>query len=368
MIASGKKAVPIERLDVRSLVVPTDGLESDGTLEWDHTTIVLAEISAGGRRGIGYTYADRATATLIDEALRSVVLGADAMNVQGAWGAMVRAIRNLGRPGIASMAISAVDTALWDLKARLLDVPLVTLLGARRPSATLYGSGGFTSYSIGRLVEQLGQWASAGFARVKMKVGRDPGRDAERVHAARQAIGESVDLFVDANGAYDRKLALAMADRFARDRVVWFEEPVSSDDLHGLRLLRDRAPADMVIAAGEYGYDSFYFRRMLDAGAVDILQADGTRCGGITGLLQVDALCESHGIGLSLHCAPQLHAHVACALGRFVNLEYFYDHQRIERMIFDGVLVPEKGELLLDPSAPGAGVELKRKDLERWAT
>ncbi len=356
----------VDRLDVSVVVVPTDGPESDGTLEWNATTVVIVEVAAAGRRGLGYTYADRATAKVIDETLRPVVVEADAMDVTATWDAMVRRIRNLGRPGIASMAISAVDMALWDLKARLLDQPLATLLGVRRRRVPLYASGGFTSYTVMQLREQLGGWARAGFRRVKMKVGREPEHDAERVHAARNEIGGDVELFVDANGAYARKQAAAMARRFAEHGVVWFEEPVSSDDLEGLHFMRDGGPPGMAIAAGEYGYDAFYFRRMLEAGAVDVLQADGSRCAGITGLLRVDALCDSYNIALSLHCAPQLHAHVACALGRLVHLEYFYDHQRIERMLFDGALVPQKGELVPDLSIAGAGIELKKVDLERY--
>jgi L-alanine-DL-glutamate epimerase-like enolase superfamily enzyme len=363
-VANGP-AAQIDGLDMWTCTIPTDGPESDGTLEWAETTLVAVEARAAGAHGIGYTYADRATAKLIDETLRPVVVGSDAMSVTGTWDAMVGRIRNLGRPGIASMAISAVDVALWDLKARILQLPLVTLLGARRRSIPLYGSGAFTSYDIDRLRQQLGGWAASGFGRVKMKVGRAPRTDPERVRAARDAIGRDVELFVDANGAYGRKQATALAHRFAEEGVVWFEEPVSSDDLQGLRFLRDHGPSGMAIAAGEYGYDSFYFRRMLDAGAVDILQADGSRCGGITGLLKVDALCDSHNIALSLHCAPQLHAHVACALGRCVHLEYFYDHQRIERMLFDGTLVPSAGELIPNLSASGMGIELKKKEVER---
>ncbi len=200
--------------------------------------------------------------------LAGVVKGRDAMGVPGAWSAMVAAIRNLGRPGIASMAISAVDTALWDLKARLLDVPLVTLLGAVRDAAPVYGSGGFTSYSDRQLRDQLSGWVEAGIPRVKMKIGRNPAEDIGRVRAARAAIGPDAELFVDANGAYSRKQAMAMAEVFAESDVTWFEEPVSSDDLEGLRLMRDRAPSGMEIAAGEYGYDLFYFSRMLEAGAV----------------------------------------------------------------------------------------------------
>ena len=276
-----KRGVPIDRIEVSAYTIPTDAPESDGTLEWHQTTLVLVQASAGGATGTGYSYANRATGVLIHDTLASVVEGRNALDVTGAWDAMVAAIRNLGRPGVSSMAIAAVDNALWDLKARLLDVPLVQLLGAARDAIPVYGSGGFTSYTIARLAEQLGGWARSGIRMVKMKIGREPAADVERVRAARKAIGDDTALFVDANGAYSRKEALAFADAFAQQRVRWFEEPVPSDDLEGLRLIRDRAPASIDITAGEYGYDLVYFRRMCEAGAVDVLQADATRCAGV---------------------------------------------------------------------------------------
>ena len=364
----GDKGVAIERLDVSAYTVPTDFPESDGTYSWDKTTLVLVEATAGGKQGLGYTYADLATAKLITEMLAHIVQGQDAMNVPGCWLDMVKAIRNLGRPGIASMAISAVDAALWDLKARLLDVALVTLLGAARKGAPIYGSGGFTSYSRERLQKQLGGWVAEGIPRVKMKIGRQPEKDPARVAQAREAIGQDTELFVDANGAYSRKDALALAEIFAAESgVTWFEEPVSSDDLDGLRLIRDRAPVGMDIAAGEYGYDLWYFRHMLEAGAVDVLQADATRCAGITGFLRVGALVEARSMQLSSHCGPSLHAHPCCAVTNFRHMEYFHDHVRIERMFFDGVLTPIHGELRPDLSRPGMGLEFKRKDAEQYA-
>jgi L-alanine-DL-glutamate epimerase-like enolase superfamily enzyme len=280
---------------------------------------------------------------------------------------MWRAVRNLGRPGIASTAISAVDCALWDLKARILQVPLSTLLGQVRDGAAIYGSGGFTSYTDAQLTNQLAGWAEQGIRAVKMKIGRDAARDPHRVAIARQGIGLDVQLFVDANGGYGRKQALSMAEVFSRYSVSWFEEPVSSDDLDGLRLIRDRAPAGMEIAAGEYGYDIFYFQRMLAAGAVDVQQADVTRCGGITAILQVAAICQAHNIPLSCHTAPALHSHVACAITPFKNLEYFHDHVRIEHMLFDGLPPLVDGELRPDLSRPGSGLELKRADAEKFA-
>jgi L-alanine-DL-glutamate epimerase-like enolase superfamily enzyme len=361
------KGPSIEALRVSTYTVPTDFPESDGTLEWNRTTLVLVEVEAAGKQGLGYTYADTATATLIRDTLAEAAMQADAMSPPAAYASMWRRVRNLGRPGICSMALSAVDCALWDLKARLLDLPLVTLLGQLRNGAPVYGSGGFTSYSDQQLADQLSGWVKRGIPRVKMKIGRDAKREVDRVKVARDAIGPDTQLFVDANGAYSRKQALAQAEHFARFRVCWFEEPVSSDDLAGLRLLRDRAPAGMEIAAGEYGYDIFYFQRMLAAGAVDVQQADITRCGGVTGFLQVASLCQAHNVPLSAHTAPALHTHVACAATSFKNLEYFHDHVRIEQMLFDGLPELANGELRPDLSRPGVGLEVKRADAKKLA-
>lgn len=357
----------IQGLETSIYRVPTDHPESDGTLEWNSTTLVLVRVTAAGEAGLGYTYADTATARLIQDVLAKVVSGRDAIAIPECWREMVKSIRNLGRPGIASMAISAVDSALWDLKARLLSVPLVGLLGAARESVPIYGSGGFTSYSMKQLEEQLANWVAQGITRVKMKIGRDPEADPGRVQAARDAIGPDTELFVDANGAYSRKQALHQAEAFADLKVSWFEEPVSSDDLAGLHMLQKRSPACMEIAAGEYGYDLGYFRRMLDAQAVDVLQADATRCGGITGFLQVASLCEAFHLPLSAHTAPALHTHVCCAALPIRHLEYFHDHARIERMLFDGVPEVVHGELRPDLSRPGLGLELKTADARRFA-
>jgi L-alanine-DL-glutamate epimerase-like enolase superfamily enzyme len=360
--------VAVDDLEVGAYTVPTDQPEADGTLAWDSTTIVVVQAHGGGECGLGYTYADVSTAKLVESKLAGIVRGADAMAPQAAWAKMVEQTRNLGRPGITSMAIAAVDLALWDLKARALGVPLCKLLGMAHDRVPVYGSGGFTAYSPERLAEQLGGWVAQGIPRVKMKVGSHPDQDPKRVKLARSAIGAEAELFVDANGAYSRKQALELAERFRADALVsWFEEPVSSEDLEGLRLLRDRAPAGMEIAAGEYGDDAPYFRRMVEAGAVDVLQADVTRCGGITELLRVGALCRAYNLPLSLHCGPAIHLHPATALEQFVHLEYFHDHVRIEHMLFDGVVEPCGGDLVPDLERPGIGLELKRSEAERYA-
>jgi L-alanine-DL-glutamate epimerase-like enolase superfamily enzyme len=364
----GAKAMypTIDALRVAAYTIPTDADESDGTLAWTDTTLVLVEAEGGGKTGLGYTYAAGATAHLIAEKLAGVVTGMDAMAVPAAWEAMRHQLRNDGLTGISMMAISAVDIALWDLKARICGLALVDLLGGSVDRVPVYGSGGFTSYDDNRLAEQLGGWVDTGIRSVKMKVGREKDRDLERVRRAREAIGDDAVLMVDANGAYARKEALMFAERFAEQGVAWFEEPVSSDDLEGLRLLRDRAPSLMDITAGEYGYTTFYFHRMLEAGAVDVLQADVTRCGGITGLQHVATLCRVHNVELSAHTAPNASTHVGCSLPPFRDIEYFHDHVRIETMLFEGALTARDGFMAPDRSRHGMGLTFEHDVAERY--
>lgn len=362
-----KVNVPIGQVRARAFKVPTDKPEADGTIAWNSTTLVVVEVAAGDGVGLGYTYAGASITALIESKLADTIAGLDAMDPQAAWRAMERAVRNLGREGLAATAISAVDAALYDLKARLLNIPLVTLLGAYRDSVPIYGSGGFTTYSDDELQTQLGGWvARDGCAFVKMKVGSDPEDDPRRVAVAKAAIGAAT-LFVDANGAYSVKQALALAARFAEHNVAWFEEPVSSDDLRGLRAVRRRAPFGMDIAAGEYAYTISYVREMLEAEAVDVQQADATRCGGVTAFLQIGAVCEAFHIDLSGHCAPALHLHLACAVPRLRHLEWFHDHVRIEHMLFEGAPVPKAGLIRPDLSRPGNGLVFKTVDAERYA-
>ena len=359
----------VERLETRVFRVPTDRPEADGTIAWESTTMVLVHaVADSGERGIGWSYASRAAATVVHELLEKKVVGCDVQDVRRASGAMVAAVRNAGRQGIASTAISAVDIALWDLKAKIAGQPLFRLLGPHRDGVPIYGSGGFTSYSDEELRDQLGGWVAEGIPRVKMKIGVDwgtrPDEDVRRVKVARDAIGPDAELFVDANGAYSPREAVEQAARFAEYGVCYFEEPVSSDHLDELAFVRTHAP--MAIAAGEYGYDPWYFGDMLSAGAVDIMQADVTRCLGVTGWLEAAALAHASNIPFSAHTSPSIHAQIGCDVPQISHVEYFHDHARIEHMFFDGAPCPEGGCLYPDPDRPGLGVELKEADAERY--
>jgi L-alanine-DL-glutamate epimerase-like enolase superfamily enzyme len=351
--------------------VPTTGFgraepESDGTATWSSTSLLVVLVTAGETTGLGYAYASPAALAVARDILAPLLAGSDALDTGMAFWAMARAVRNIGWAGVAAGAISAVDLALHDLKAKLLGVSAVQLLGGARDRVMAYGSGGFTSYSDADLTAQFAGWAADGFTAVKMKVGTRPGQDVARVAVARDAIGDGVRLFVDANGAYDRKQALGFASEFADLDVTWFEEPVSSDDLPGLRLVRDRAPAGMQVAAGEYGYAPHYFAAMLGAGAVDTIQADATRCGGATGFLNAAAQAQAAGIPLSAHTSPAIHASLASAVPNVVHVEYFHDHAVIERKFFDGLPRLDDGQLIPDPARDGFGLELRASDARRY--
>jgi len=350
-------------------VIPTDAPEADGTLAWDRTTMVLASAQAGAERGIGWTYGAAAAQSVITEVLAGAVVGRSALDLPGAAEAMARAVRNIGRPGVAATAISAVDIALWDLKARLLDCSLAQLLGQARDAVPVYGSGGFTSYDEDQTREQLTGWVEKDhIPRVKIKIGESWGaseqRDLERVALAREVIGPGTELYVDANGGYTTGQAIRMAARLADFGVTWFEEPVSSQDLAGLAAVRRQVLPD--VAAGEYSWSLADSAQLIAAGAVDCLQLDVTRCGGITEFLRASALAAAHNLQVSGHCAPNLHARVGVAVPNLRHVEYFHDHQRVERMFFDGALDPDGGNLVPDRGQPGLGLVLRGSDAERY--
>jgi L-alanine-DL-glutamate epimerase-like enolase superfamily enzyme len=346
----------IDGIEAEARTIATDGPESDGTLEWQETTIILVRVHAGSETGIGYTYADASVADLIAAKLGPAGEGRDPTATAACWLAMHAALRNAGQPGAGAMALSAVDLALHDLKAKLLGVPVGRLLGPARDAVAIYASGGFCSWDAAR----LRQWCAerAGVGRIKIKVGREAAHDLERLSVAR-AAAPGAELMVDANGAYATAAeALCWTEAFAEAGVGWMEEPLSSDDLAGLRSVRDRAPAGIAIAAGEYCWSALDARRMLAAGAVDVLQLDVTRCGGLTGAVMIDALAWAHGVPTSLHCAPAASVHAGVAMRTVVHLEHFHDHVRVEDAVFAGAPQPEGG-MLAPPDRPGLGLEVR---------
>ncbi|RQR59924.1 mandelate racemase [Burkholderia sp. Bp9125] len=311
----------IDAARARAYRIPAERPEADGSLAWDATTLVVAEIDAGPVTGLGYTYADAGAAQLVAPLLAGALRGMPACDIPAAVDAMWRAVRNVGRSGIAACAISALDIALWDAKAKLAGAPLAVLLGRAHTRVPVYGSDGFTTYDARTLAAQLDDWRGQRVRACKIKIGEHDADDMGRLRIARDALGPDVALFVDANGAYSPRTALAFADAAAGFDIRWFEEPVSADDVDGLRFVRERVGPRVDVAAGEYAYTSDDFRRLLGARAVQ----------------------------------------------RIRHVEWFHDHVRIESMLFDGAPELVDGGLEIDAARPGLGLAFRRADAERFA-
>ncbi|HEX2773796.1 MAG TPA: enolase C-terminal domain-like protein, partial [Micromonosporaceae bacterium] len=345
------------RLAAQAYRVPTDAPEGDGTLAWSSTTLVLVEASADSVTGMGWTYGPAAAVSVVADLLAPAVAGLDPDDVPAAWLAMQQRLRNAGRPGIAGLALSAADCAIWDLKARRHGLPLARLLGTARAEVPVYVSGAFTTYDADQQHRQLAGWVREdGIPRVKIKIGeswgREAPRDLARMAAARRTIGDDAELYVDANGAYERKQAIRVIRAAADLDVRWYEEPVSSDDLVGLGQVRDQVLPD--VAAGEFGFDLVYFHRMVPY--VDCLQIDVTRCGGISEFQRAAAVAAAAGLEVSAHCAPHQHLAVAAAVPNLRHIEWFHDHARIESMLLDGAVPATGGMVRVNLTEPGIGL------------
>jgi L-alanine-DL-glutamate epimerase-like enolase superfamily enzyme len=339
---------------------PTPAEEADGTFAWDATTAVTCTVQMAGYTGLGWTYSSPAAATVISEQLADAVIAGENVDVAGSFTSMRRACRNLGTRGLAMQAISAVDIALWDLKARMLQTPLAHLLGDPGQAVDVYGSGGFTTLSDSELAGQVDDWLAAGCTMMKIKIGErwgaDDRRDLTRVGRLAELAGPGVQLMVDANGGYGRAQARRVGAELDAMGVVWFEEPVSSDDPNGLAGVRGAVRCD--VAAGEYVAEPAEAAAL--SRVVDCLQLDLTRCGGYTGWLRCAAVAQAGHVDVSAHCAPALHVPLSGAVEHLRHLEWFIDHARLEPLLVDGVPQVVDGRVL--PSeTDGHGMTISRR-------
>ncbi len=346
------------KLETATFRFPTVAPEADGTLDWDATTVVAVQAHAEGTTGLGWTYSTAAVCDVVHDHLGPAVESLDPMNVPAAWQAMHRVCRNLGTQGLVAQAISAVDIALWDLKARLVGMALADLFGRARDTVPVYGSGGFTTTDDDDLRREVEHWAAMGCTAIKIKVGESWGaaveRDLARIATVRTVAGDGVSLMADANGAYRRGQARRVGAALDELGVVWFEEPVSSDDVEGLAAVRDAVRCD--VAAGEYAADLYDVARLCPV--VDCLQLDVTRCGGYSGFLRGAAVAAAHNLDVSAHCAPALHVPVAAAIPNLRHVEWFADHARVEPVLVDGAPTVHDG-VIRPASTPGHGLSLR---------
>ena len=242
-----------------------------------------------GVEGLGMTYSSPGVKDVVENALMQILIGRDPMDTEKIWNDMLWKVRSYGRKGVALCAISAVDIALWDLKAKFLNLPLYKLLGAYTNSVPVYGSGGWTNLTKSELIQEMTDYVESGIPRVKMKVGKNFGNcereDIERVEAVRDAIGYDIALYIDANNGYRKKQAIYMAKEFEQFQVGWLEEPLIPDDVDGMSEIA--RSTTIPIASGKLEYTKYGFKELIYRGGADIVQPDAGRVGGVTEWIKV---------------------------------------------------------------------------------
>lgn len=311
----------IEGLESAYWRLPLDAMGDAGHGAIDSMELVAVKLRAGGLEGHGYAYTigrgGRALRALIDHDLAPLLAGQDASDIAALWRLMWQRLLYVGRGGLASFAIAAVDIALWDLRGLLERKPLHALFGAKAREIPAYGSGVDLPKPLDALLRQTEGFLARGLPGVKVKIGRDD--DEARVAAVRKLIGDNVDLMVDANMAWRADEALERGRRLERFNLYWYEEPTLPEDVEGhARLARE---LEVPIAAGESLHSPHEFRRYVEARAIEVVQVDPVTNGGITASLEAIALANATELKVSSHYCDELAAHLLCAANSPVYLE-----------------------------------------------
>jgi len=326
-------------------------------------------ITDEGLEGLGLGGGAQAARVLIEKTLKPLLIGQDPLHLEKIWEDLFWVVRGVGRKGLAFCAISALDIALWDLKAKFFNVPLYQLLGPYTESVPIYGSGGWTHFSLDELVAEQTGYVERGMKSVKMKVGKDFGRseqeDVRRLAAVRQAVGDEIEVLIDANNGYYAKQAIRMARAFEPYRVGWFEEPVLADDIEGLAAVA-RA-IDIPVATGEHEYTKYGFKELIARGGADIVQPDVGRVGGVTEWLKVAHLAHAFNLPVAPHAYQLVHLHLACATPNLRIVEYLGVVEAADKVMYKEFPPSKDGLWSPYPDRPGLGLELDPEAVKKYA-
>ncbi|MEX5237666.1 L-talarate/galactarate dehydratase [Kocuria arenosa] len=327
---------------------------------------LFAEIATEqGHTGVGFSYSKRAGGPAQYAHAKEVaegLIGEDPNDIAKVYDKLLWAGASVGRSGVATQALAAIDVALWDLKAKRAGLPLAKLLGAHRDSVRTYNtSGGFLNASLEEVRDRATRSLEEGIGGIKIKVGLpDSAEDLRRVAGVREHIGADVPLMVDANQQWDRATALRMGRRLEEFDLVWIEEPLDAYDAEGHAQLA--AALDTPIATGEMLASVAEHVRLIESRACDIIQPDAPRVGGITQFLRLAALADQRGLGLAPHFAMEIHLHLAAAYPR----EPWVEHFDWLDPLFEERLETRDGRMLV-PDRPGLGVTLSGQ-ARAWTT
>lgn len=340
---------------------------TNGKHTYTHSGLALVKIETDeGVTGIGLGGGGLIGQATI-ETLKSQLIGEDPIDVERLWHKMW-VPKLIGRRGLTTRAISAIDIGLWDLRAKVAGLPLYKLLGGYRDRVPTYIAGGY--YEEGKGLKELAQEmednVAMGARAIKMKVGALPLRDdAERVKTVRKAVGPDVKVMVDANCAYRYYEAIQFAKRIEDYDVFWFEEPIAADDYVGHRKIA--AATTIPIATGENEYTRYGFRDLIAQEAVAVLNADAKVLGGVTEFMKVVALAQAHDLDIAPHGSQDIHVHLVAAIANGLILEFYRDtvdpmwgkmYKYTLRLNDDGTVSP--------PDVPGVGVDPNYEELEPY--
>jgi len=357
--------------DVETFVIdyPLQNI-ADSTRKVDKVGYVILCINTDlGVTRTGITYSEvggNATKLLIEKEFINLLIGKDPFQTEFIWDEINQHMRGIGRKGFTYLALSVIDIALWDLKAKSVGLPLYKLLGGHK-KVPIYGSGGWTSYSDKELVDAMMSMVNSGYKTVKMKIGVNaglsPDEDIKRVKLVREKVGNDIGLLVDANNAYTSSVAIYVARNISDCNIYLFEEPVIADDIEGLA--RVRVAIDIPVATGEHEYTKYGARDLLINKAADILQFDATKCGGFTEWTKMAILVQAWNLMIAPHAMEYVHMHLLSSIKNGLILEKLIMFEPLDDLVFINPPKPVNGFLKI-PEEPGLGLKLNMKNIKKY--
>lgn len=367
------KNTVITGIDTYLIETKQKGNFSDSTRKVETIGYVVVVVHTNtGIDGIGLTYHEVGGEAICEFIVKSIgkkYIGRSPLETEQIYDDVFAYMRGVGRRGLAFCAVSALDIALWDIKGKMFGLPLFRLLGGSKTEIPCYASGGWTSYSVDQLVQETLKMKAKGFKFIKIKIGVDGGHnineDSRRIHAVRKAIGPDIGIMIDANNAFTSATALKLSQKIEDCDILFFEEPVFADDIPGL--IRFRSQSNIPTASGEHEYTRYGARELISRGAIDYLQADVTRCGGITEARKMISFAQAYNIAYAPHGFDLLHAHLLSAYSNGAFLESLFMFNELVENTFTNAPEPVDGMMHI-PETPGLGLELNYKNLKAYGS
>jgi len=360
----------VTKVQTRIVRVPADEALAGGPTQPGATRdfVTLRVGTDAGIEGIGYTFFGAALTGALKaavDALGELAIGEDPMRTEAVTAKLRTAAAGSGPGGILTLALSAIDIALWDIRGKALNLPLWQMVGGHRERVPTYASGALMrTFPLEHLVQAAPRLVEKGFRQMKTQLAlpgdTSPAIEVDRIRKVRESIGPGIDLMCDINQRWRVEQAIDIGSRIKDVRLFWLEDVTTADDYQGLARVADALTTP--VCGGEYLYGPAPFRQMLEARSVDIVMIDLMRAGGITQWLKIAGMAEAYNLPVVSHLVPEIHVHLIAAIPNGLTVEYMPWTFKI----FEEVPVPANGELAV-PRGPGLGLKFDETALKRYA-